>query len=112
MTRLKRVPLVQAPRRRGAVLPVLIRELRLSKGMSQEQLAGLAVLNRRTVSRLELGLSRPYSHTLKAIANALGASFDDIIGSSLDSPSDNRTMWLVVEESAALDEGIDETGAA
>jgi hypothetical protein len=62
------------------------------------------------VSRLELGLGRPYSHALKAFANALGASIDDIIGSSLDSPSDNRTMWLVVEDSAALAEGIDETG--
>jgi transcriptional regulator with XRE-family HTH domain len=51
---------------------------RQQKGLTQEELAELAGLSIRTVQRIESGDSIPRSFTLKAIADALGQSFEQL----------------------------------
>lgn len=54
-----------------------IRESRLARGWSQEQLAGIAGISPRTVQRLEQG-QPPALETLKALAAAFGTSVADL----------------------------------
>lgn len=57
---------------------VLLRALREAAGLSQEELAERAGLSSHAVSALERGTrTRPYPHTVRALAEALGASDDD-----------------------------------
>jgi transcriptional regulator with XRE-family HTH domain len=49
-----------------------LRERRLAAGLTQEELAGRAMLSVRTISSLEHGLSRPYLKTVNLLARALG----------------------------------------
>src|ERR1700730_5682361 len=56
----------------------LLKRYRLRASLSQEELAELAHLNQNTVSGLERGARQaPYSHTVEALANALGLSPTD-----------------------------------
>jgi transcriptional regulator with XRE-family HTH domain len=48
-----------------------IREMRKSKGLSQEDLADLAKVNLRTIQRIENNKSEPRGNTLKLISGAL-----------------------------------------
>jgi transcriptional regulator with XRE-family HTH domain len=54
-----------------------IRQLRLTRGWSQEQLAGIAGISARTVQRLEQG-QPPALETLKALAAAFGIGVADL----------------------------------
>jgi transcriptional regulator with XRE-family HTH domain len=56
-----------------------IKELRVRKGFSQEQLAETAQINLRTVQRIEGGETEPRGDTLKRIANALQVTPDELI---------------------------------
>jgi transcriptional regulator with XRE-family HTH domain len=51
-----------------------LKEIRESKGMSQQQLADKAACRSETVSRLERGEQEPAWPLVKALANALGVS--------------------------------------
>ena len=53
------------------ILGALLQEYRLSKGMSQELLSGLAGLDRTHYSKIERGLRAPTIDTLFKIATAL-----------------------------------------
>lgn len=55
-----------------------IRSLRSNKGLSQEELADQSAVNLRTIQRIERGITKPRSSTLKLILNALGVRFEDI----------------------------------
>lgn len=105
-----RIVVGQHLRRRGTVLPVLIREIRRSRGISQQMLADMTGLTPKTVWRLERGIHRPYPHTIEVISKALGVAFDDL--GSLNSESDNRTLWLVVEDRLLSDDGRGQTEVA
>lgn len=63
---------------------VRIKELRKSRGLSQEQLAEIIGIEQKHVSRLEVGKSYPTIDRLEKIAIALdvpmGSFFDDIGG--------------------------------
>lgn len=61
-----------------------LRELRLSRGLSQDQLAELASLNRVTVAKYEAGRVEPGAHALGRLADALDVSVDDLLGRSAD----------------------------
>ena len=50
---------------------IIIRELRVKKGITQEQLSGLAALDRTHYSKIERGLRSPNVDTLFKIAFAL-----------------------------------------
>lgn len=58
---------------------IKIAEIRKEKGLSQEQLSEMSGVSRVTIARLETGCSSPKLPTLKAIADALGVSIDDLI---------------------------------
>jgi len=59
-----------------------IRELRTAAGLSQEQLAELASLNRVTVAKYEAGRIEPGAQALARIADALDVSADVLLGRS------------------------------
>lgn len=53
------------------IIGSVLKELRKNKGLTQEQLSGLAVLDRTHYSKLERGLRSPTIETLFKIAQAL-----------------------------------------
>ena len=54
---------------------VLLRRLRETRGLTQEELAELAGLTVHGISALERGVrKRPYPHTVRSLADALGSS--------------------------------------
>jgi len=57
-----------------------IRRLRSKKGITQDQLAELAGLNRVHLYRLENGRQSMTLHTLKIIAGTLGVRVRDLVG--------------------------------
>lgn len=59
-----------------------LRELRLSRALSQEELADMAGLNVRTIQRIESG-STPSIESLKCIADSLDVEFTSINQGSL-----------------------------
>jgi HTH-type transcriptional regulator, competence development regulator len=65
--------------RRMEVDGMKLREIRLDRGYSQEELHQLTGISRDTISRLETG-GRPNPHpsTLRKLADALGVSVGDI----------------------------------
>lgn len=60
---------------------------RNKKGITQEELAGLMKVSVRTIQRIESGESAPRKYTLKALAEALGLSFEEL---SLNSDGDDK----------------------
>lgn len=58
----------------------VVRKIRQQRGLTQEQLAKAAQVNRGTVVELEIGAVEPEIATLKRIAKALGVSMADIYG--------------------------------
>ena len=57
----------------------ILKELRDNKGLTQEQLSGLAALDRTHYSKLERGLRSPTIETLFKIAHALDIMPHEII---------------------------------
>jgi len=55
-----------------------IRELRKTRGLSQDQLSEKIGIDSKHLSRIELGKSFPYMETLEAIAAALGVEIKDL----------------------------------
>ncbi|MEZ5070726.1 MAG: helix-turn-helix domain-containing protein [Bacteroidales bacterium] len=74
-----------------------IREIRLRKGLTQEDLARKTGISTRTIQRIEQGAVHPRSFTLQAIADALDVEFEELAGSS-NQPSEleakDRAFWL------------------
>jgi len=56
-----------------------IKEIRISKGFSQEELANASLLNLRTIQRIEKNATRPYPKTLALISEALDVDLEQII---------------------------------
>jgi len=54
---------------------ILIKELRLKKGLTQEELASKTELSARTIQRIENGEVDPRAYTLQMIAKALDVDF-------------------------------------
>ena len=71
-----------------------IAELRRDRGLNQEQLAEMAVLNRVTVARYESGKLEPGAQALARIADALDVSVDAILGRSEETEPDK---WVISE---------------
>ncbi|CAI1543573.1 anaerobic benzoate catabolism transcriptional regulator [Serratia quinivorans] len=68
-----------------------IRQLRLEKGWSQEQLATIAGLSTRTVQRIENG-EQASLETLTAIAAAMGLQIGDLYKPAQQDNSDNNNQ--------------------
>ncbi|MBC2775839.1 helix-turn-helix transcriptional regulator [Rhizobium sp. AQ_MP] len=62
-----------------------LRKSRQAKGLSQEELAHLADIDRTYISSLERGLYSPTIEVLDKLARALGIQPEDLIKSATDS---------------------------
>ncbi len=61
-----------------------VRDERRKQGLSQLELARLANINQGFLSQIETGKQQPSTHTLSALANALGVPIAVVIGDGLD----------------------------
>ncbi|OMI15152.1 helix-turn-helix domain-containing protein [Leptospira weilii] len=64
--------------------PERLRQLRVMKKMSQEELGQLTDLNYNHIGRYERGDSRPSADKLKALAEALGVTTDYLLSGNSD----------------------------
>jgi transcriptional regulator with XRE-family HTH domain len=55
-------------------------EIRLEKGMTQEELANVTGISLRTIQRIELGQVRPRAYSLKKISEALKVDLNELYG--------------------------------
>ena len=76
----------------------LIKELRLKKGMTQEELADKTEISARTIQRIENGEVDPRAYTLQMIAKALEVDFSVFTedASDKDLDTDNKRTWLAL----------------
>lgn len=86
-----------------SVLQVRIRELRETKGLSQEQLAQEVDTSQRQISKYENGKQEPTAHVLFSLADALDTTTDYLLGRTniRDRPLRNEGD-LTTQERAAL----------
>ena len=78
----------------------LIKELRLKKGMTQEDLAAKTYISARTIQRIENDDVDPRAYSLKIIAAALEVDFEVLAncdkGVSEDAEPDYNNLWLAL----------------
>lgn len=76
----------------------LIRELRLKKGMTQEELAEKTEVSSRTIQRIENGEVDPRAYTLQMITKALEVEYTLLAGNEPDEEQEiqdaNSRTWL------------------
>jgi transcriptional regulator with XRE-family HTH domain len=76
----------------------LIKELRIKKGMTQEELAGKTEVSARTIQRIENGEVDPRAYTLQMIAKALEVDYNLFVGNEPDEEQEvqlvNDNNWL------------------
>jgi transcriptional regulator with XRE-family HTH domain len=73
----------------------IIRSLRKSKNLNQDQLAELANLNRVTVAKYESGKVEPGAQALNRLADALGVTVDEILGRNKDTAPEETDVDLL-----------------
>ena len=78
----------------------LIKELRLKKGMTQEDLAAKTYISARTIQRIENDEVDPRAYSLKIIAAALEVDFEELANcdkeASEDTNPDYNSIWLAL----------------
>jgi len=76
----------------------LIKELRIKKGMTQEELADKTEVSARTIQRIENGEVDPRAYTLQMIAKALEVDYNLFVGNEHDEEQEiqqaNAYNWL------------------
>jgi transcriptional regulator with XRE-family HTH domain len=76
----------------------LIRELRIKKGLTQEELAEKTEVSARTIQRIENGEVDPRAYTLQMIAKALEVDYNMFVGNEPDDEHEiqmvNSNNWL------------------
>ena len=76
----------------------LIRELRIKKGMTQEELADKTEVSARTIQRIENGEVDPRAYTLQMIAKALEVDYNLFVENEPDEEQEiqqaNANNWL------------------
>jgi transcriptional regulator with XRE-family HTH domain len=74
----------------------LIKELRLKKGFTQEELAAKTDISARTIQRIENGEVDPRAYTLQSIATALDVDFEVLANSEEENTTANQesSKWL------------------
>jgi transcriptional regulator with XRE-family HTH domain len=70
-----------------------IKELRLAKGMSQEELAAATGISLRTIQRIEQEHVVPRAYSLKKIALALDINFDELYQQANSTVVNTHTIW-------------------
>ncbi len=75
----------------------LIKELRLKKGITQEELAAKTDISVRTIQRIESGDVDPRAFTLQSIAAALEVDYEVLVSAETDLAASNEketSRWL------------------
>lgn len=75
----------------------LIKELRVKKGLTQEELADMTEVSARTIQRIENGEVDPRAYTLQMIAKALDVDFSlfvNEINDNIEIQDVNNKNWL------------------
>ena len=78
-----------------------LKDARLKKGLTQEELALQTDISIRTIQRIEGGEVDPRSHTLHALASALDLEFESLLSSEIEeldinNKSQQDKLWLVL----------------
>ena len=71
-----------------------LRELRKSKGFTQEELATKINVVRQTVSKWEKGLSVPDADSLQKIADVLDVEVSQLLGAKIEKEEDIGTYYM------------------
>ncbi len=83
---------------------ILIRNLRISKGMSQNDLANAIGVNNSYLSRIENGERRPSTKIMRKMSETLDFPYDElVVASGLLSPEFKERAFLGVEANVAQD---------
>jgi transcriptional regulator with XRE-family HTH domain len=72
----------------------LIKELRIKKGLTQEELADMTEVSARTIQRIENGEVDPRAYTLQMIAKALEVDFSLFVNDNNVIQDVNNKNWL------------------
>jgi transcriptional regulator with XRE-family HTH domain len=76
-----------------------IRHFRKAKGLNQDELAELALLNRVTIAKYESGKVEPGARALSRIADALDVTVDALLCRDDDqTPTDEDDVWALREQ--------------
>lgn len=81
-----------------------IREVRISKGLTQEYLANAASVNPSHISNIENGKVKVSLPTLISICNAMGVTVDYILSGEYTSPSSSLEKSILLESKKCDDE--------
>ncbi len=76
-----------------------IKELRLLKGLTQEELADKTGLSVRTIQRIESGEVDPRTYTLNALAEALGVGIETLTSQKTNAPksfTQDEYNWVIL----------------
>lgn len=68
--------------------PMDLKDLRLSKGLSQAELSQKAGISQHSISQMECGNQSPRPSTTRALAEALGVSTEVVFAASRESKGD------------------------
>jgi len=72
-----------------------IKDIRIQKGLTQEQLAEKTDINSKYLSSIERGKENPTLNTLIKVAKALDASFDDVFSQlEIEDPEDRKVLLM------------------
>jgi len=74
----------------------LIKELRIKKGMTQEELADKTEISTRTIQRIENGEVDPRAYTLQMIAKALDVDFSLFVEDESKANKDKKTKDEII----------------
>ncbi|MTC58467.1 helix-turn-helix domain-containing protein [Providencia rustigianii] len=74
-----------------------IRNARVSKGLSEKELASLISVSQQQISRYERGISTLSIENILIILNALNIPFDEF-SNKIIKPEQNRLFYLLIDE--------------
>lgn len=74
-----------------------IKQIRKSKGMSQEQLAAILNVNRNYLSRIENGKSEPTSGVLKHIAQIFNIDLNSLLDTHEEIENDEEKIKYIID---------------
>lgn len=83
-----------------------IKNLRKSKGYSQEILAEQLCVVRQTISKWEKGISVPDAEMLNRISELFEVSVNDLLGSNISEQEEKHDMEEVAKQLAVLNEQL------
>lgn len=72
-----------------------IKQLRKSKGISQEELASMLKINRNYLSRIETGKSEPTSSILKHVAEIFGIDLNSLLDITDEDKNTDKVKYIV-----------------